>query len=162
MSISPSVWIGCTWPPMGIEPIHPFGLPLLNTVVLLSSGVSGTFAHKSMSHINKRYEVIHGLIISIVYGIIFTCLQLWEYQNAPFSISDGIYGSIFYVATGFHGIHVIIGTVALSVCLYRQYRRHFHVDHHIGLELAMWYWHFVDIIWILLYLLVYIWGYRWL
>jgi len=160
MAVSPSVWIGGTWPPYGIEPIHPLGLPLLNTVVLLSSGVSATFAHKAMKRVETRNEVLHGLAISIVYGIIFTCLQVWEYTNAPFSISDGIYGSIFYVATGFHGLHVIIGTVALIVCFYRQYNYHFQVDHHVGLDVSMWYWHFVDVIWILLYLLIYCWGFR--
>jgi len=160
-SISPSIWIGCTWPPFGITPINPFGLPLWNTVILLSSGVTATFAHRCMYRVDTREEVKYGLFLSICYGILFTSLQLFEYIHAPFSINDGIYGSIFFVATGFHGLHVIIGTVALIVCLMRHNRYHFQIDHHVGLELSVWYWHFVDIIWILLYLSIYLWGFRW-
>jgi len=101
------------------------------------------------------------LILSVIYGVAFTLLQVWEYINAPFSISDGIYGSIFFVSTGFHGLHVIVGTIALIVCVFRHWRYHFQIDHHVGLELSIWYWHFVDIIWILLYMFIYLWGYRW-
>lgn len=161
MSIAPSIWIGCTWPPVGIEPLDPTKLPLLNTVILVSSGISANFAHKSILRRNGRKDVMIGLGYSIVLGIAFTCFQLWEYSIATFSINDGIYGSIFYVATGFHGLHVIIGTVALIVCLIRHIRYHFQMEHHLGLEFSIWYWHFVDVIWILLYLSIYCWGYRW-
>jgi len=160
MSISPSIWIGCTWPPEGIEPINPYVLPLFNTIVLISSGISATLSHKAILLRNGRMDVMTGLIVSVLLGIFFTCLQLWEYSLATFSINDGIYGSIFYLATGFHGLHVIIGTVALIICLIRHIMFHFHIEHHIGLELSLWYWHFVDIIWILLYVFVYCWGYR--
>lgn len=160
MSISPSIWIGCTWPPLGITPVNPYALPLLNTLLLISSGVTASFAHKSMSYRFGRYNVMKGLFLSIVYGITFTIFQLWEYSTASFSINDGIYGSIFYVSTGFHGLHVIIGTVALIVCLIRHYRYHFTMEHHVGFECSLWYWHSVDVIWILLYLFIYVWGYR--
>ncbi len=161
MAISPSIWIGCVWPPLGIFPINPFGIPLVNTIVLVSSGVTATFAHRCILSRDGRQDVIDGLQWSIMFGIVFTMLQIWEYINAPFSISDGIYGSIFFVSTGFHGLHVIVGTIALIVCLFRHYAYHFQVDHHVGFELSIWYWHFVDVIWLLLYMSIYIWGYRW-
>ena len=161
MAISPSIWIGCVWPPLGITPIHPFGIPLVNTIVLVSSGVTATFSHRCMLRTDGRYHVLNGLRLSIMFGVAFTMLQIWEYINAPFAISDGIYGSIFFVSTGFHGLHVIVGTIALIVCWIRQYNYHFQIDHHVGLELSIWYWHFVDVIWILLYMTIYLWGYRW-
>lgn len=161
MSVSPSIWIGCSWPPEGIEPLNPFLLPLLNTLILISSGISASFSHKAMLIRTGRNDVILGLSYSIILGLIFTCLQYWEYSaEASFSINDGIYGSIFYVSTGFHGLHVLIGTTALIVCLIRHFNYNFQMEHHIGFELSLWYWHFVDIIWILLYLFVYCWGYR--
>jgi cytochrome c oxidase subunit 3 len=160
MSVSPSVWIGCTWPPAGIIPLDPTLLPLLNTIILISSGISANFSHKSMLVRHGRYDVMIGLGISIFFGILFTGFQLWEYSLATFSINDGIYGSIFYVSTGFHGLHVIIGTTALIVCLIRHICYHFTMEHHLGFEFSLWYWHFVDIVWILLYLCIYCWGYR--
>jgi len=160
MSVSPSIWIGCTWPPVGIQPLDPTLIPLLNTIILVSSGISANFSHKSMLRRSGRYDVMIGLSVSIILGILFTGFQLWEYSSATFSINDGIYGSIFYVSTGFHGLHVIIGTVALIVCLIRHIRYHFTMEHHLGFEFSLWYWHFVDVIWILLYLSIYCWGYR--
>jgi len=160
MSLSPSIWIGCTWPPIGIQPINPALIPLLNTMLLISSGISASLSHKSMLRKDGRDNVKTGLIISITLGEIFTLFQLWEYSTASFSINDGIYGSIFYVATGFHGLHVLIGTTALVVSLIRHELYHFQLEHHIGFELSLWYWHFVDVIWILLYLAIYCWGYR--
>jgi len=157
MSLSPSIWIGNKWPPEGIIPINPLDLPLFNTIVLVSSGVSAVFSHKSIMRVDGRRGVTIGLVVTIVLGICFTACQYYEYNNAPFSINDGIYGSIFYVSTGFHGLHVIIGTVAIVVCLIRHLYYHFLRDHHIGLELSFWYWHFVDVIWILLYIVMY-WG----
>lgn len=160
MSISPSIWIGCTWPPQGIQPLDPFLLPLLNTLILVSSGISATFSHKCILVRTGRKDVTLGLIISIFLGLTFTAFQLWEYSMATFSINDGIYGSIFYLSTGFHGLHVIIGTTALIVCLIRHLKYHFQMEHHVGFELSLWYWHFVDVIWILLYLFIYCWGYK--
>ena len=124
---------------MGIIPLNPLLLPLLNTIVLVSSGIAATYAHKCMLRTDGRQGVIYGLIYAIGLGILFTYLQLKEYMNAEFSINDGIYGSIFYVATGFHGVHVIIGTTALFVCLIRHYRYHFTVEHHLGFEFSLWY-----------------------
>jgi cytochrome c oxidase subunit 3 len=160
MAISPSIWIGCTWPPAGIEPIDPTGLPLLNTIILVSSGISATFAHRSMLVRTGRIDVFIGLTVSVILGLFFTMFQLWEYSEAQFSINDGIYGSIFYFATGFHGFHVIIGTIALIVCIIRHYFYHFQMEHHLGLEFSLWYWHFVDVIWIFLFIFIHWWGYK--
>jgi len=166
-SVSPSIWIGAMWPPLGIQPINPWGLPLLNTVILLLSGVTVTWAHKvfvsqftSLDMYQKvaRLDIFIALLLTIGLGIFFTCIQLYEYQHAAFAINDGIYGSTFYILTGFHGFHVLIGTIFLSVCLYRHYYYHFSFNHHLGLEIAIWYWHFVDIVWIFLFICVYVWG----
>ena len=236
-SVSPSVWIGNTWPPLGLLVISPWGLPLLNTIILLSSGVTVTWAHKAILHtgadtikqkfnylfdeqlqayileINpssgisqdlaltssvygltyflssqshgdykhllkeqsavailtpatfsdlifsmKRQEVTVALTATILYGILFTLLQLHEYKAAPFSINDSVYGSIFYLTTGFHGFHVLIGTLFLAVCLIRHIFYHFNTNIHVGLEMAIWYWHFVDVVWLFLFICIYWWG----
>lgn len=156
-SLAPSIWIGCQWPPLGIQVINPWSLPLLNTVILVSSGVAVTYAHRAMLG-GRRYDVIWGLSYAILLGVAFTFLQLFEYRTATFSINDSIYGSIFYMVTGFHGLHVIIGTFFLFICLLRHLKYHFLVEHHFGLEAAIWYWHFVDVIWLLLFIVVYWWG----
>lgn len=156
-ALSPSVGIGCTWPPKGIETIDPYELPLLNTALLLTSGLTVTWAHKAIIAGNKK-ESAHALSLTVLLGGIFTYFQLVEYDNATFSITDGIYGSLFYMMTGFHGIHVIIGTLFLGVCLVRLLKNHFTKKTHFGFEAAAWYWHFVDIVWIFLYAVVYIWG----
>jgi len=177
-ALNPSIWIGCVWPPIGIETIDPFGLPLLNTIILLSSGISVTLAHRAIAYspevqqpddeeeedeffeerISCRRVAIIGLLITIFLGIAFTICQLFEYHMASFSISDGIYGSLFYVITGFHGVHVVIGTVFLIVCFFRHVNYHFLREQHVGLECAIWYWHFVDIIWLFSFVIVYWWG----
>lgn len=156
-SLAPTIWIGNMWPPIGLEILNPYQLPLLNTVVLLSSGVSVTLAHRAMIA-GFRGVVIWSLGLTIAWGIFFTCCQFYEYLHAPFSINDSCYGSIFYMATGFHGFHVLVGTIFLIVCLYRHIKYHFIQNHHIGFEAAIWYWHFVDVVWIYLYIVVYIWG----
>jgi cytochrome c oxidase subunit 3 len=167
-SVAPSIWIGAIWPPLGIKPIYPWALPLLNTAILLSSGITVTWAHKALtieyspsSRINSflpRIEVIKALVVTILLGVLFTSIQLYEYKHASFAINDGIYGSVFYILTGFHGLHVLIGTIFLLVCLIRHIFYHFTRDHHIGFEIAIWYWHFVDIVWIFLFIFVYVWG----
>lgn len=169
-SVSPAIWIGAVWPPLGIQTINPWALPLLNTAILLSSGVTVTWAHKAIATkrvaatstntnaYNARAEVIKGLAATIALGLFFTSIQLFEYKHAGFSINDGIYGSVFYLLTGFHGFHVLVGTIFLLICLLRHLAYHFTRDHHLGLEMAIWYWHFVDIVWIFLFIFVYVWG----
>lgn len=238
-SVSPSVWIGNTWPPLGILVISPWGLPLLNTIILLSSGVTVTWAHKAIMPVQnemlqkkfnylyddqlgayvvevtpvkdvvntektlisslygltyystpsyhveykaaceamqpfvvvlspslffdlifsaKRRETTIALAFTIAYGVLFTLLQLHEYKAAPFAINDSVYGSIFYLTTGFHGFHVLIGTLFLLICLIRHVYYHFNSNIHVGLEMAIWYWHFVDVVWLFLFICIYWWG----
>nr|NP_008128.1 cytochrome c oxidase subunit III [Paracentrotus lividus]AAA68140.1 cytochrome c oxidase subunit III [Paracentrotus lividus] len=156
-SLAPAVEIGVTWPPSGITPLNPFLVPLLNTAVLLSSGVTITWSHHSILAGNRN-EAIQALFLTVVLGIYFTILQAWEYIDAPFTIADSVYGSTFFVATGFHGLHVIIGTTFLLVCLIRLSGHHFSTHHHFGFEAAAWYWHFVDVVWLFLYVCIYWWG----
>lgn len=187
-SLSPSIAIGCVWPPLGIKVLNPWGLPFLNTVILLSSGVSVTWAHRAIAHrvvykaeynwiaktlieikcrlAGTNYLVINyyrrsaltALLITIFWGVLFTLIQKYEYEHATFTIADSVYGSIFYLITGFHGLHVIIGTVFLIVCFFRHLFYHFSRTHHVGLEAAIWYWHFVDIVWLCVFVCVYWWG----
>nr|YP_010709595.1 cytochrome c oxidase subunit III [Sosibia gibba]WCS40810.1 cytochrome c oxidase subunit 3 [Sosibia gibba] len=156
-SLSPAVQIGSTWPPIGIMPFNPMQIPLLNTMILLTSGVTVTWAHHSMLNNNFK-EMNQSLLITIAMGLYFTLLQMYEYIEAPFTISDSIYGSSFFMATGFHGLHVIIGTTFLIVCMLRQLNLHFSNNHHVGFEAAAWYWHFVDVVWLFLYISIYWWG----
>nr|YP_011008405.1 cytochrome oxidase subunit III [Syringoderma abyssicola]WBP70376.1 cytochrome oxidase subunit III [Syringoderma abyssicola] len=156
-SLSPVFNIGGVWPPVGIEVISPWGLPLLNTVLLLSSGASVTWAHHAIVGGSKS-EAEDALYLTLVFAVNFTSFQALEYFEAPFAISDGVYGSTFYMATGFHGFHVIIGTIFLSICAVRLYYQHFSRQHHFGFEAAAWYWHFVDVVWLILFLGIYWWG----
>jgi len=156
-SLTPTHQIGGVWPPFGIQGLDPFLIPLSNTLILLLSGLTVTWAHHAILEGNRE-ESIYGLICTIFLGIIFTLFQLYEYIHATFQINDGIYGTTFYMTTGFHGFHVLIGTLFLSVMLFRHIKHHFSVEHHIGLEGAIWYWHFVDIVWILLYISMYVWA----
>nr|UJI65679.1 cytochrome c oxidase subunit 3 [Basilia ansifera] len=156
-SLSPSIELGMTWPPKGIIPFNPFQIPLLNTIILLSSGISITWTHNSIL-LKNFSQTSQSLFFTIIFGIYFIILQMYEYSIAPFSISDSIFGSIFFMATGFHGIHVMIGTLFLIICFFRHMNFHFSHYHHIGFEMAAWYWHFVDVIWLFLYLSIYWWG----
>lgn len=156
-SLSPAVEIGVMWPPMGIDPLNPFSVPLLNTAILLSSGATVTWAHHSIVS-GVRSEAIRGLSVTVILGLIFTGLQAFEYVEAPFCIADSVYGSTFFVATGFHGFHVIVGTIFLFICLIRLNNSHFTTSHHFGFEAASWYWHFVDVVWLFLYVCIYWWG----
>ena len=157
-ALSPSIEIGQLWPPKGIIPFNPFDIPLLNTIILISSGLTITWSHHSLINKIKKERIIR-LTTTIILGIYFSLLQLIEYTHAPFSIADSIYGSTFFIATGFHGLHVIIGTIFLSVCLTRLIKNHFSAHHHFGFERAAWYWHFVDVVWLFLYISIYWWGY---
>lgn len=156
-SLSPTFEVGLLWPPIGIIPFNFTQVPLLNTIILLSSGVSITWAHHSLIE-NNYTQSAQGLLLTVILGIYFTFLQALEYWEASFSISDSAYGSTFFVATGFHGLHVIIGTTFLLVCLSRLIYKQFSSGHHFGFEAAAWYWHFVDIVWLFLYVRIYWWG----
>nr|YP_010381636.1 cytochrome c oxidase subunit III [Symplana brevistrata]UDL72011.1 cytochrome c oxidase subunit 3 [Symplana brevistrata] len=156
-SLSPSIEIGMNWPPKSINSFNPMEVPLLNTIILLSSGATITWMHHSILN-NKMNQSIKALSTTIGLGVYFTILQKWEYTESEFTISDSIYGSTFFVSTGFHGIHVIIGTTFLYVMLMRMKKMHFSYNHHLGLEAAIWYWHFVDVVWLFLYISIYWWG----
>lgn len=157
-SLAPSIEIGQLWPPLGIKPFNPFDIPLINTIILVSSGLTVTWSHHAM--INKNLEERKkSLLLTVTLGMYFTILQIIEYQESPFTIADSIYGSTFFIATGFHGIHVIIGTTFLLLCLIRINWNHFSPTHHFGFEAAAWYWHFVDVVWLFLYVSIYWWSY---
>nr|APX40738.1 cytochrome c oxidase subunit 3 [Smaragdina reyi] len=156
-SLSPTIELGLLWPPKGIMAFNPLEIPLLNTMILLTSGLTVTWAHHSLME-NNYHKAIQGLTLTVLLGIYFTTLQGFEYIEAPFTISDSVYGSTFFMATGFHGLHVIIGTTFLGVCLIRLYLNHFSSIHHFGFEAAAWYWHFVDVVWLFLYISIYWWG----
>ena len=156
-SLAPVPEIGSVWPPQGIEVLSPWEVPFLNTLILLSSGASVTWAHHAII-CGNRHETINAMILTIALAILFTALQGFEYVNATFSISDSIYGATFYMATGFHGLHVLIGTMALAVMLVRIVLYHFTKQHHFGFEAAAMYWHFVDVVWLFLFISVYYWG----
>jgi cytochrome c oxidase subunit 3 len=156
-ALSPTIELGAQWPPLGIEAINPFELPLLNTVLLLSSGVTVTYAHHSLIQGNRKGS-LYGLIATILLAVFFTALQGVEYSVSSFTISDGVYATCFYFGTGFHGIHVIVGTAFLAVGFWRLLAYHLTENHHLGLESAILYWHFVDVVWLFLYISVYYWG----
>jgi cytochrome c oxidase subunit 3 len=149
--------VGGIWPPKGITPFNAFEVPFLNTMILLLSGTTVTWAHHALIE-GKRKEMLWGLGLTIILGLCFTGFQAFEYTHAPFGFRDGIYSSTFFMATGFHGFHVIIGTTFLIVCWFRALRGHFKPDHHFGFEAAAWYWHFVDVVWLFLFVCVYWWG----
>lgn len=191
-SLSPNIELGCQWPPIGIKRFRPFGVPLINTFILLTSGLTVTVSHVAIvSWRNKFwptetdlicYSFLSGfnlspseiyyqigiksslfwgklyLFFTILWGLFFTSIQLIEYLESTFTIADGIYGRTFFITTGFHGFHVIVGTIFLIVCLIRLKIESFSKGHHFGFEAAVWYWHFVDVVWLFLYFRVYWWG----
>jgi len=178
-SIAPVYQIGCVWPPVDYPVIDPFAIPFFNTVILVFSGLTLTLAHlnfllqdgsfnkKILSTLNvmpfqRTYHPLQDtfffFVLTIILAFLFTFLQLTEYRLADFSISDGIYGSVFFMATGFHGFHVIVGTIFLTVGLIRCVMLQFSTYHHVGFEAAAWYWHFVDVVWLFLFITIYWWG----
>ena len=156
-SLSPAFNIGGVWPPVAIETIQTSGIPLTNTFFLLSSGATVTWAHHAII-VRAKKQAIVGLILTIILATIFTFFQGLEYVDAPFTITDSVFGSCFYLATGFHGFHVFVGTISLLVSLIRIMLNHFTSTHHFGFESAAWYWHFVDVVWLFLFITVYWWG----
>jgi len=132
-------------------------LPLVNTLILLTSGTTVTWAHHALLH-NDRKGLVRGLLCTIVLGILFTLCQAYEYSHAGFAFANHIYGSVFFMATGFHGFHVIVGTIFLTVMLMRAMRGDFTPKQHFGFEAAAWYWHFVDVVWLFLFTCIYVWG----
>lgn len=186
-SISPTIQIGGIWPPLGIRTLNPWGLPLFNTILLLSSGIFATYAHHTIKDFalngasgvslqelitmstadidayTKKHSRIYArigysLCLAICFGLFFSGVQLYEYKHATFTISDSVYGAIFYMATGFHGLHVLIGTIFLIVITIRFYNHDFFGRFFFGVDAGVWYWHFVDVIRILLFVCIYWWG----
>jgi len=148
---------GGVWPPKDIATFDPWHLPLVNTLILLTSGTTVTWAHHALQH-NDRKGLVWGLVCTIVLGLLFTSVQAYEYAHASFGFSGHIYGSTFFMATGFHGFHVIVGTIFLTVCLFRALAGHFKPEQHFGFEAAAWYWHFVDVVWLFLFVSIYVWA----
>ena len=148
---------GGQWPPAHIETFDPFHLPLINTLILLLSGCTVTWAHHALLEGNKK-ALVQGLALTVFLGVCFSGLQAFEYGHAAFGFTEGIYSSTFYMATGFHGFHVIVGTIFLAVCWYRASQDHFTPGKHFGFEAAAWYWHFVDVVWLFLFVSIYWWG----
>jgi cytochrome c oxidase subunit 3 len=145
------------WPPKGIETFDPWHLPLLNTLILLTSGTTVTWAHQAMLE-GDRKGVLQALGLTVGLGLLFSICQMFEYSHAAFGFSGHIYGATFFMATGFHGFHVLIGTIFLAVCLWREYLGQFTPTRHLGFEFAAWYWHFVDVVWLFLFAAIYVWG----
>lgn len=156
-SLSATVELGRVWPPLGIITFSPWQVPLLNTLILLSSGVTVTWRHHALMQ-GQHNERVNSLALTVVLGVYFTCLQAFEYYEASFSIADRVYGSTFFIATGFHGLHVLVGTTFLLMCLLRLTKGHLSPLHHFGFEAAAWYWHFVDVVWLFLFISIYWWG----
>lgn len=156
-ALGPTEAMGKIWPPKGIKTIDAFDLPYLNTLLLLFSGTTLTWAHYSLIE-GKMADAKQKLLFTILAGMAFLVVQGFEYAHAPFHFKDGIYPSTFFMATGFHGFHVLIGTVFLIVCWYRTKLGHFKVDDHFGFNAAAWYWHFVDVVWLFLFVSIYWWG----
>ncbi len=152
-----AAYTGGHWPPQGIEVLDPWHLPLYNTVILLLSGTTVTWAHHALLH-NDRSGVVKGLALTVALGILFSFVQGYEYAHAPFAFKDSIYGATFFMATGFHGFHVLVGTIFLAVNLFRALAGHFKPEQHFGFEAAAWYWHFVDVVWLFLFACIYVWG----
>ena len=156
-ALFPSEQIEGTWPPPGVQTFDTWDLPFLNTLILLMSGITVTWAHHALREGDRRH-FLQGLGLTIFLGVCFTGVQAFEYSHAAFGFSDGIYPSTFYMATGFHGFHVLVGTIFLIVCFMRGRAGHFKPDHHFGFEAAAWYWHFVDVVWLFLFICIYWWG----
>lgn len=156
-SLSPNIELGAVWPPIGINAIGPMELPLLNTIILLSSGATITYSHHAL--LAKNYNnAINSLLLTVILAVLFTVCQYIEYLYASFTIADGVYGSVFYFGTGTHGYHILVGIVMLSISLWRMYSYHYTDSHHLGFETTILLWHFLDVVWLFLFILFYWWG----
>lgn len=154
--LAPDLEVGILWPPLGVEIFNPYHIPLLNTIILLSSGFTVTWAHHSI--INKNFLIRKiRLLLTVVLGVYFSFLQGFEYRQSLFCINDGVFGTVFFLITGFHGLHVLVGTIFLLINFIRLSGGHFRKSYHFGFEAAAWYWHFVDVVWLFLYVFVYWW-----
>jgi cytochrome c oxidase subunit 3 len=156
-SLYPKEAIGGVWPPENIETFNAFHLPLMMTLILLLSGTTVTWAHHAIVEGDRKTASV-ALGLTVILGILFSCFQVYEYSHAHFGFADGIYPSTFFMATGFHGFHVLIGTIFLAVCWFRVRSGHFTPKSHFGFEAAAWYWHFVDVVWLFLFVSIYWWG----
>lgn len=156
-SLFPSVAIGGIWPPANVVPIPAFDLPFLMTMILLLSGCTVTWAHHAIIE-GRQEDAVNALAYTVGLGLLFTGFQVYEYVHASFPFAGSIYSSAFYMATGFHGFHVLVGTIFLIVCYFRAKKGHFTAESHFGFEAAAWYWHFVDIVWLFLFASIYWWG----
>jgi cytochrome c oxidase subunit 3 len=148
---------GASWPPEGIHTINPFNLPFMMTMILLLSGCTVTWAHHEIVEGNQK-QAVTALGLTVLLGACFLGFQAFEYIHAPYGFKDGIYPSAFFMATGFHGFHVLVGTIFLMVCYFRTRKGHFTPESHFGFEAAAWYWHFVDVVWLFLFVAIYWWG----
>ncbi len=156
-SLAPGVELGGVWPPIGITSVDPWSIPLLGSMFLLSSGATATMAHNALINGNKDLALT-GLGFTVLLGALFLVLQFNEYRFGQFTIADSVFGSTFYMTTGLHGSHVLVGVLFLSFCLLRLYRDGYTTHHAEGLEFALYYWHFVDIVWLFVFLSFYWWG----
>jgi len=157
MHFERTAFIGGVWPPADVQPFDPFDLPFLNTMILLLSGCTVTWAHHALKQ-GDRQGLLQGLGLTVLLGVLFSSLQAYEYSHAAFGFREGIYSTTFYMLTGFHGFHVLVGTIFLAVCWFRAYAGHFKPNHHFGFEAAAWYWHFVDVVWLFLFVAIYWYG----
>jgi cytochrome c oxidase subunit 3 len=155
-SASPAVVLGVIWPPVGITPIPVYEFPLFNTILLIVSGFGITWAHRGIA-IGSYSHSIDAFLVTIFLGFFFVFLQMFEYYEAAYNISDSVYGSTFYMLTGLHGMHVIVGASFITICFVRLLKNHYLINHYLGFVFAIWYWHFVDVVWIVLFLSVYCW-----
>jgi len=156
-SLAPTVELGMVWPPKSVTPLSVYSVPLLNTIILLSSGITVTWAHHRLMN-NFFAKTVVRLLTTVILGVYFLAMQWLEYNEAMFSISDGVYGRTFFMATGFHGMHVIVGTTFLFYVFISLVYGKLLFNHHFSFEAAAWYWHFVDVVWLILFISVYWWG----
>jgi len=156
-SLSPAIEIGGIWPPQGITPLDPFAIPLLNTILLLSSGAFITYGHHSLIMGGRKGAII-GTLLCIVLAIVFTGFQYYEYVQSSFTMADSVFGTVFFASTGLHGLHVIVGTIFITVAYFRILNYSLTNKHHVGYESSILYWHFVDVVWLFLFIAVYYWG----